>query len=350
MTLSAQVGVVVIGRNEGERLKRCFSSLQTQYQGPIVYVDSGSNDGSLEYAQSRGIDLVNLDMSSPFTMARARNSGLSYLKRTFPNIQFVQFVDGDCELNPGWLAQAYHYLLEHKTAVCVCGHRRERFPTNSLYNGLIDMEWQGDLGEIEACGGDAMYRIDAFQKVTGFNDSMIAGEEGELCLRLRMDGGKIIRLDLPMTLHDADVHRLSQWWMRSVRCGHAYAQGYDLQRHNQRLENEVYKQHKVLSSLFYGAAVPLLFLVMAILFVTLSASVSWLLFLAVGMAFLASLYIPIIRKSASSKLTQTGSTDGCLLYGFFISLGKFPEAQGVLKYYKNKLFGKAARIIEYRRH
>ncbi len=350
MSLSQQVGAVVIGRNEGERLKRCLSSLQTQHQGPIVYVDSGSTDSSVEYAQSVGIDLVNLEMSRPFTMARARNAGLWYLQEKYPKTAFVQFIDGDCELNDHWLSSAYNFLLAHQNIVCVCGHRRERFPNISLYNNLIDMEWQREVGEIDACGGDAMYRIDALQKVKAFNEIMIAGEEGELCWRLRLNGGGIVRLDQPMTLHDANMHCLSQWWMRSVRCGHAYAQGYDLQRRSSRYQKPAYKQHQMLSSLFYGAVVPALLLVFAAILISLSLPSIWILFVGWAMVFLVFFYAPIIHKSAASRLPQKYSVKNRYLYACFVALGKFPEAQGVLRYYKNKLFGKTARIIEYRRN
>ena len=54
MTEHCPIGVVVIGRNEGERLKRCLNSIQSQHSGPVVYVDSGSTDGSADYARSVG--------------------------------------------------------------------------------------------------------------------------------------------------------------------------------------------------------------------------------------------------------------------------------------------------------
>ena len=58
MTLAA----VVIGRNEGDRLVRCLTSLKGQ-AAPVVYVDSGSTDGSVERARDMGAEVVSLDMS-----------------------------------------------------------------------------------------------------------------------------------------------------------------------------------------------------------------------------------------------------------------------------------------------
>lgn len=342
-----QIGVVIIGRNEGERLKRCIASFQKnsgQQVGPIVYVDSGSNDGSVEYATSVCVDVIDLDISIPFTMARARNAGLNHLHHQYPQCEYVQFVDGDCEVAHNWVTDAYTFLAHHPECVAVCGNRTERFPEASVYNHLIDLEWQGVAGEVDACGGDAMYLIEPLLTVGGFNESMIAGEEAELCLRLRREGLFVMRLDRPMTLHDANMHRLSQWWLRSVRCGHAYAQGYDLHAR----AAGYYKKRQLLSSLAYGVVFPAMFLLMTAMLMTLKLSNLSIVFVYTAMLFLLSLYIRMVEKTVKSRLSVGNTVSEIFLYAYFIGLGKFPEAQGVCKYYLNKLLGKSSKIIEYR--
>ncbi len=347
MSTDSQLGAIVIGRNEGKRLERCLASLQAQHQGPIVYVDSGSTDGSVEHAESIGVIVVDLDMSRSFTMARARNAGLIYLADHYPQCSLVQFIDGDCELARDWIAKACDYLHEHQQVVAVCGNRRERFPNASLYNRLINLEWQGTAGEVAACGGDAMYRTDALLMVDGFNETMIAGEEAELCVRLTATGLSIVRLDVAMTIHDANMLKLSQWWLRSVRCGHAYAQGYDIQR---KWDNgRHYKRRQMFSSLAYGAVFPGLFLVFTSMLFSVQMPDQWLVLTYTSMLFLLSLYLHMIEKTASSRSTMGNSAADIFLYAYFVALGKFPEAQGVVRYYTNKLFGRTATIIEYRR-
>ena len=66
-------------------------------------------------------------------------------------------------------------------------------------------------------------RVAALEQAGGFNASVIAGEEPALCVRLRRDGWKILRIDAEMSIHDARDDPLRQWW--TVRCGYAYAQG-----------------------------------------------------------------------------------------------------------------------------
>lgn len=343
-----EIGVVVIGRNEGERLKRCISSLQSQHAGPIIYVDSGSTDGSVGYAISVGAAVVELDMTAPFTMARARNAGLMYLSDHNPDCRYIQFVDGDCEVACGWIAKAHVYLTEHEQVVGVCGKRVERFPEASIYNQLIDMEWQAVAGQVEACGGDAMYPIDPLLMVDGFNETMIAGEEGELGRRLTATGLSIVRLNEPMTTHDANMVKVSQWWMRAVRCGHAYAQSYDIQRHNTVQGKTCYKRRQVLNSLFYGAALPVLFLSLTCLLLVTNLPSLSVIFIYSAMLFLVSMYVRMIQKTAASRMSLGNSSKQIFLYAYFIALAKLPEAQGVFKYYINKLFGKTAKIIEYR--
>ena len=342
------IGVVVIGRNEGERLKRCLASILAQHQGPVVYVDSGSSDGSVEYAQSVGVDVVDLDMTRPFTMARGRNAGLNYLVEQYPECQFVQFVDGDCEVAVGWIDHGLKFLEQNTQYAGVCGNRTERNPQATLYNQLIDMEWQGNEGEVDACGGDAIYKVSSFQEAGQFNEAMIAGEEADLCLRLRYQGCHLMRLDLPMTFHDANLHRFVQWWCRSVRCGHAYAQGYDLHRRDALDGKQHYQRKALFSSLAYGLGLPALMVLLMIMQLMLSLSdVNQLFLLTAGMMML-SFYVRIAICALRSKSDSRNSVKQRLLYALFIALGKFPEAQGVLRYWINRIRGKASKIIEYR--
>lgn len=219
-----RVDAVVIGRNEGARLVACLGSLAGQVRR-VVYVDSGSTDGSVAAARAAGAEVVALDMARPFTAARARNAGLRALAADPP--EMVQFLDGDTALRDGWLDRATRFLDENLRAAVVCGRRRERHPEASLWNRLIDAEWDTPVGEARACGGDALMRHDAVASVGGFREDLIAGEEPELCLRLRARGWTIWRIDAEMTWHDADMTRFAQWWRRTERAGHAFAEGAD---------------------------------------------------------------------------------------------------------------------------
>jgi glycosyltransferase involved in cell wall biosynthesis len=180
-------GIVAIGRNEGSRLAACLRSIR-DFVPAIVYVDSGSQDDSVALARGAGADVVELDLRTPFTAARARNAGFTRLIELHPDLEFVFFVDGDCEVADGWMSAAVAFIREHADVAVVCGIRRERYPQRSIYNRLCDIEWQSaPFGDTKACGGDALIRTLALQKAGGYDAALICGEEPDLCIRLRSE-------------------------------------------------------------------------------------------------------------------------------------------------------------------
>lgn len=325
----SRLGAVVIGRNEGERFQRCLSSL-IGYAEPIVYVDSGSTDGSLEHARACGAEVVDLDTSIPFTAARARNAGFDRLRALEPQLNLVMFVDGDCEVDASWWLEATQFLHEHEAYAVVCGRRRERHPQATVYNYLCDVEWNTPIGDAKACGGDALMRAEAFAAVDGFNPSLIAGEEPELCVRLRAKGWRIRRIDCEMTLHDAAMTRFSQWWQRAIRAGHAYAEGSDL--HGAPPEQHWVQETRRI--VLWGLALPAI--------VILGAPVTN--GLSLGLLVLYPLNVVRIARNLAQQGVERPFT-----VALFMMLGKVPEAIGWLRFKYGRLSGNRSRLIEYKR-
>lgn len=219
-----QVGIVVIGRNEAKGLDRCLRSALREGV-PVIYADSDSSDDSVNIAERLGV-LVERVPGKPPTAARGRNAGVRRLCATWPQIELVQFVDGDCELVSGWLPRAVALLQEDDRAAVICGRQREHARDTSIYSRLLDLEWDTPLGDdVAECGGAALMRLIAFSSVGGFRADMPAGEEPELCVRLRAAGWRVRRVAIEMTVHDGRMTRFGQWWRRAERAGHAYANG-----------------------------------------------------------------------------------------------------------------------------
>lgn len=325
---ASQVGAVVIGRNEGARLLRCLDSLRGQV-ARVVYVDSGSTDGSAQAARDRGAEVVDLDMRRPFTAARARNEGLARLCALAPELTLVQFVDGDCEVQAGWLAQAVAFLAAHPEGVVVCGRRRERHPGASVYNQLCDLEWDTPIGLARACGGDALMRIAALRAVGGYRADLIAGEEPELCVRLRAAGGQVWRLDAEMTLHDAAMTRLAQWWQRNRRSGHAFAEGAWL--HGAPPERHFVAETR--RAVLWGGLLPLLLLGALLV---LGTPALW-----------GGLIYPVQVARVAHHLRRAGSPVPWTQATYLI-LGRLPEVQGVLTFAWRRLLSRPQRLIEYK--
>jgi GT2 family glycosyltransferase len=221
--VSAPIGLVVIGRNEGERLRRCLEDLRLRGL-PLVYVDSGSTDGSAALARGLGCEVLEVSPERPFSAARARNEGLEFLVARHPGLACVQFVDGDAVLVDGWLERAGRTMEERPDACAVLGRLRERSPEASVYNRICGLEWNLPVGEVHTFGGLCLVRVESFRRAGGFDLSLPAGEEPELSQRMRRAGGRILSIDAEMAVHDAALTRFSQWWKRAVRSGHAYAQ------------------------------------------------------------------------------------------------------------------------------
>lgn len=318
-----RVGIVAIGRDEGARLVACLSAARRD-AAHVVYVDSGSSDGSVAAAEGLGATVVALDLSRPFTAARARGEGLAALRARAPGLPHVQFVDGDCALREGWIAAAADVLDARPDVAVVCGRRRERRPEASLWNRLCDAEWDTPVGEARACGGDALMRIAAVEAVGGWNAALIAGEEPELCVRLRAAGWRVLRIDREMAWHDAAMTRFSQWWRRSVRAGHAWAEGAAL--HGGPPERLGVRE--VVRALAWGAALP--------------AAV-----LGGGLVTPWAPALALAWPAQVVRLRLKGVAGGWRGAGLTV-LARFAETQGILRYARGRLTGRRAGLIEYK--
>ena len=215
------VSVVVIGRNEGARLESCLRSvnamLRKDFTTEVIYVDSGSTDESLSLAQRLGARTIPLKATRP-TAALGRNAGWRAARG-----EFVLFLDGDTILHPDFVRLALPHFAVPAHAV-LWGHRRELHPQASVYNRVLDLDWIYPPGLTRFCGGDALFRTEILVQTQGFDETLIAGEEPELCRRILADGGEILHLDLPMTGHDLAMTRFAQYWKRAIRAGHAFAE------------------------------------------------------------------------------------------------------------------------------
>lgn len=332
-----QIGIIAIGRNEGERLRRCLECIVGKGMA-VIYVDSNSSDGSAGLARSLGAEVVELDMSLPFSAARARNSGFERLLQIAPDASLVQFVDGDCEIVPGWIDRARAELESRPDAAVVCGRRRERFPDASVYNRLADVEWDTPIGEVKSCGGDSMIRVAAFRAAGGFDPTVVAGEEPELCQRLREEGWKVLRIDAEMTLHDSAMLRFGQWWRRAVRSG------YGAMDVASRFGSRGLFYGQVRSARLWVIGWPI-----AVIVAGNTAGVfggaRWGVVAAAVVAGILPLQVVKLIFRGRRRTTSVGDA---VAYGALTVLGKWANVFGQFRYLRDRSSGKVARLIEYK--
>lgn len=334
---NSPVGLVVIGRNEGVRLQRCLASVQGVPHR--VYVDSGSTDGSVAYARGRGVTVVELAVPPKFTAARARNAGLERLLVDYADMEFVQMVDGDCEVHPEWIDSAVGALRAEPDLAGVYGRNRERFPGRSIYNALCDDEWNTPVGDSAGCGGIAMFRVAALRQVNFYNPAMIAGEDSELSMRLRKKGWRLRRVGNEMTLHDAAITRFSQWWARTRRSGHAYGEMAYLHP-DARDPNW---PHMVRSIIAWVGVYPVLLVATVVLGFS-QGNYGWV----AGIILLAGWLVRMLQLAYRQR--QRGlSPRVARASAFFLMFGKFPQFLGLIGFYKNMWLGRESRLIEHKR-
>jgi GT2 family glycosyltransferase len=326
------VAIVAIGRNEGERLKSCLESIVDEAK-IVVYVDSGSSDASVELAKSMGCDVVELDTTRPFSAARARNEGFTCAMKLDPTIDFVQFLDGDCELIKGWLEVGMTTLSKQEQVGVVCGHVREINPGGSIYNKLCNLEWHQTPGIILSSGGRFLTRTEVFTDVGGFREEVIAAEDDEFCVRVRRQGWKVMMVDAPMALHDADMKHFSEWWMRMFRTGHAY--GHVAALHGKT--DDRYFVDDCRRIWIWGLILPLTLLALAPFTMGISAVI------------LLGLYLVQFDKIYLRGRKRGWTKPDARTYAFFTVIAKFPMLEGLIAYHRRKSRGRGMTIIEYKR-
>jgi glycosyltransferase involved in cell wall biosynthesis len=326
------LSVVIIGRNEGTRLTRCLQSVagvQSAGQIEIIYVDSASTDGSPENARNYQAQVVILDGEGQ-TAARGRNAG-------WPRslAEYVLFLDGDTILNPEFPRAALEILKSNAQIAAVWGHRRELCPERSIYNRVLDLDWIYLPGFTEYFGGDVMIRRSALVETGGYDPRLIAGEEPELGRRLRARGYLILHIDTPMTLHDLNMTRFRQYWLRAFRAGFAYA---EISERFSRTTDPMWREESR-GNLIRGVA----WSVWLCVGVGLAVIRSWGL-----LTWIAVLAVFAIRSAWRVRYKAPGQPLLLLLYGIHSHLQHVPVLSGQLQYQRSRRSGKQIGIIEYK--
>ena len=328
-----KLSVVVIGRNEGQRLVRCLESVAAMDPPSgnveIIYVDTASTDGSVKRAASLGARVMQVNPMRPCASI-GRNAGWRSARASI-----VLFLDGDTVLAPDFVVDGLKQFQDPSVAV-VCGHRREINTENSIYNRVLDLDWIPAPGPDVLCGGDALIRRDVLEQTGGYDEQLIAGEDAELCTRIRTLGYKIVRLDRRMVGHDLAIVRFWQYWRRSVRTGYAYAKVSDRFQHTEsRVWYREARRNRLRGAVMLAvvAGLPILGLITRSLIPVVAA-----------ISIVAALSIRTAIKSRWK--CEEWSTR--LLYGLHSQLGQIPIFLGQLKYQKDRVIGTTAELIEYK--
>jgi len=311
--MQSDIGIVIIGRNEAARLDATFKPvISTSYS--IIYVDSASTDTSLQIAKNYNLATLYLSDDACLCAARSRNAGFKELHKMVSTLEYVQFVDGDTVLFPEWIEQAYAFLKENPHVAVVEGVLEEKEPRSSFSKRIFQMEWEHQKGEVQATGGNCMIRRKAFSEVEGYNEHLVAGEEPEMCYRMREKGWKIYNLGIPMGVHDSAHESFLPLLKRMMRTGYSFQQLSLL--HKGKKERLFYREN--LSNWVYGGLLPLLIL----LFLPWYPWVSGALLMV----------YPLLFIKIYTHLNNPWSPANKASYALFCIVSKFPGFIGACQY------------------
>ncbi len=321
-----QFDAILIGRNEGARLGRALAAMQAQPGlRSLVYVDSGSQDGSVSVARGLGVQVVELDPARPFTAARGRNEGFAALGPD--HAPYTLFMDGDCIVVPDWPRQAMEFLDATPQAGLVHGYSQEEQAFASAYNWMTNAEWRKPVGPASKGLGVFVIRSDIFTQAGGLRETMIAAEDDEFFFRIRALGWQTWCIDAPMCWHDVNLHRFMPWYRRSIRAGHSFEELAYLHAGAARAQR--------LRALFWAALLPALGLG------------------ALLAAPLALLGIAVLYLLSILRLTWRLHGEGlrglrALHVAWLFMVTKFAHLYGMGLFWARRLRRKRAQIIEYK--
>jgi cellulose synthase/poly-beta-1,6-N-acetylglucosamine synthase-like glycosyltransferase len=194
------LSVIIPVRNDAARLAICLASLrrqQSQLSLEIVVVDNGSTDDSTRVAEAAGARVVQMPNGRVGDLRNAAASAATH--------DVLGFVDADHEVGPSWLTAASDAITQPNVGAVGALYLAPPEGTwvQQLYGvlrgrsvGTREVEWLGS--------GNLVVRAEAFRQVGGFDTSLEACEDVDLCIRLRGAGWKVVADERLTSVHFGD--------------------------------------------------------------------------------------------------------------------------------------------------
>ncbi|MBN1452689.1 MAG: glycosyltransferase [Anaerolineales bacterium] len=209
---------MIIARNEaahiGRAIEAALDGVKAWPQTEILLVDSASTDATVEIAQRYPISIVRLSPEQFLSAAAGRYIGMLHTQGTF-----ILHLDGDMELEPGWLEQAIPILAAHPEAAGVDGYYRNLYVRDGqvLSEGRMCEGPSDRVSTTSYFCGAALYRRSALKAVGGFNPYLISNEEPELSIRLRHAGFTLLRIPTLLCIHYGPPENSWEYILRRFR-------------------------------------------------------------------------------------------------------------------------------------
>ncbi|MEO6430322.1 MAG: glycosyltransferase [Nitrosospira sp.] len=219
------VSILIKAFNEETGIANCLAAAVREARsidGEVILVDSLSTDRTVEIARSYPVRIVQ------FSCTEDRGCGAAVqLGYQFAAGEYIYVLDGDMELQPGFIARALDVLAAEPDVAGVGGKLLDTQIRNAM--DAKRAETVGSVKnrtEVDELGGGGLYRREAIESVGYLGHRWLpAFEEAELGFRLRAAGWRLFRLPNVAVLHTG--HAESSWGMlrRLWKNGRAHAGG-----------------------------------------------------------------------------------------------------------------------------
>ena len=225
------VSIIVIGRNEAQRIEKClrsvFASLPSREDCEVIYVDSASEDDTVAIASRFPIRILQLRNSWKLSPSAGRYIGYQHARG-----KYLLFVDGDSLLFKRWLINACAFLDNNPTCGGVAGIMHQAYLSRkgnciAVAKNYFSQRPSEPVRQAVSLSGIAMYRRDAMEKAGTFNPFLTTGEECELALRIQDAGYSLARIYEPMCITYSSPRETVREIMRRSR-GKLYDYGTTL--------------------------------------------------------------------------------------------------------------------------
>jgi glycosyltransferase involved in cell wall biosynthesis len=201
MNKTPSITVSIKTLNEAQGIEKTIDSVRKQlqpYPHQIIVADSLSTDNTRELAIAKGAMVVCLDNAADRCCGIGHQLGWLYSEG-----DYLLLLDGDMELEPGFLDTAVGFLETHPEYAGVAGSVEmddaSNYEFKSRKQRLHLIYPQGDTDHL---GGGGLYRREAIEKIGYLTNLNLHGyEEAELGIRLQAAGYKLHRLEAPYFSH-----------------------------------------------------------------------------------------------------------------------------------------------------
>ena len=201
MTTLPSITVSIKTLNEAQGIEKTIDSVRQQisrYPHQIIVADSLSTDNTRELALAKDATVVCLDD------ARDRCCGVGHqLGWLHSEGDYLLLLDGDMELEPGFLDTAVAFLQNNPEYAGVAGSVEMDDAANYEFKSRKQrLHLIYPLGDTDHLGGGGLYRRSAIEEIGYLTNLNLHGyEEAELGIRLLAAGYKLRRLDVPYFRH-----------------------------------------------------------------------------------------------------------------------------------------------------